>query len=191
MAGIEGRSIWRELQSASVAAWEGVKAQQSDTRAGDGGPPTATPGVKPERDTFLPEPIDQFRDALAYRDEVRAELMRTQLDDRHDLAGNTLYRFDFDATIAPGNNTRASALITIAVEEDDRPKHRPHQYALLYADWHKHQQRTISNAIRQQTREILSGKGDLDQRDRAPLREFITRELCRAVSQIVTTRGFF
>ena len=54
LAGIEGRSIWRELQSASVAAWEGVKAQQSDTRAGDGGPPTATPGVKPERDTFLP-----------------------------------------------------------------------------------------------------------------------------------------
>ena len=47
--------------------------------------------------------------------------MRTQLDDRHDLAGNTLYRFDFDATIAPGNNTRASALITIAVEEDDHP----------------------------------------------------------------------
>jgi hypothetical protein len=186
-AGIEGQSIRRERQSVSVAAGVGANAQESDTQAAEGGPPAATPGVKPDRDTFLPEPIDEFRDALAYRDEIRAELMRTQLDDRHDLRGNTLYRLDFDVTIAPGDNTRAPAKITIKVEEDDRPKKLLKQYELLYADWQKVLQRTINSAIKYQTQAILRSRLDLDDSEQVPLQEFIAREFCQAVSNIVAT----
>ena len=38
---------------------------------------------------------------LAYREEVRSEIMETRLDDRHDILGNTLFRLKFDATILP------------------------------------------------------------------------------------------
>jgi hypothetical protein len=186
-AGVEGQSTRRERQDSSIAVGLGAKAPESDAQTAKGGSPTAPQGVKPERDAFLPDPIDQFRDAFAYRDDIRAELMRTQLDDRHDLQGNTLYRLDFDVAITPGDNTHASANITVQVEEDDREKERLRQYALLYADWHKALQTTINNAIRDQTQAILSTRGALDVSEQVPLQEFIARELCRTVSKIVAT----
>jgi hypothetical protein len=184
-AGVEGQSTRRERQGGSIAVGLGAKAPESDAKTVEGSLPPQ--GAKSDRNTFLPEPIDEFRDALAYRDDIRAELMRTQLDDRHDLQGNTLYRFDFDVAITPGDNTHASANITIQVEEDDREKERLRQYALLYADWHKVLQTTINNAIRDQTQAILSARADLDGPEQVPLQEFIARELCRTISKIVPT----
>jgi hypothetical protein len=81
--------------------------------------------------------------------------MRTQLDDGHDIEGNTLYRLDFDAIIAPGDNTSASAIITVAVEEDDRPDVNLKNYASLYADWQKQMQNELDNAIIAQTLELF------------------------------------
>lgn len=43
---------------------------------------------------------------LEYRNKVRTELMDTQLDDSHDLDGNTLYRFNFDTVVMPWADTR-------------------------------------------------------------------------------------
>ena len=54
-----------------------------------------------------PTTSELFRAMSNFRDEVRAEIMRTQLDDRHDIEGNTLYRLIFDTTVLPGNNTEA------------------------------------------------------------------------------------
>jgi hypothetical protein len=186
-AGIEGRSRWRERRGVGVVVGLGESVQESDAQTAEGGPDETTQAVTSDRDTFVPEPMDEFRDALVYRDEIRAELMRTQLDDRHDLQGNTLYRLDFDVAIAPGDNTRASANIIVEVEEDDRPEERLTQYAVLYAEWHKLLQMMINSAIRAQTEEILSGEGHLDGPEQVPLQEFIARELCRAFSKIVTT----
>lgn len=58
-------------------------------------------------------PLDRFRDQLAYRDEVRQELMDNDLDDVHDLGGKTLYRFSFDTTIMP--NKQSSNWVKVAI----------------------------------------------------------------------------
>jgi hypothetical protein len=65
-------------------------------------------------DIVLP-PSDQFNEKLDYRDKVRNELMGIQLDDRHDIEGNTLYRLNFDTTIIPGSNTKSDAAILVKI----------------------------------------------------------------------------
>jgi hypothetical protein len=59
--------------------------------------------------------IDQFLDLSSYRDVIRAELIENQLDDRHDLDGNTVYRLKFDCSIVPVARTGASAVVEIRV----------------------------------------------------------------------------
>ena len=56
---------------------------------------------------------DVFVDMVDFRDRVRGLKIENQLDDRHDLKGNTLYRLKFDATIIPGASTRALAKIEV------------------------------------------------------------------------------
>lgn len=63
--------------------------------------------------TAAASPIDTFRDRLAYREEIRSELISNALDDAHDLAGNSLYRLSFDATIFPGTDTSAWAVVGV------------------------------------------------------------------------------
>jgi hypothetical protein len=60
-------------------------------------------------------PIEELRDAMAYREEVRNEILENQLDDRHDIAGNTLYRLKFDATVLPQNDTSAYAMVEVEI----------------------------------------------------------------------------
>ena len=60
-------------------------------------------------------PVEQFRDVLAYREEIRNEILENQLDDRHDIAGNTLYRLKFDATVVPLHDTSAYAMVEVTI----------------------------------------------------------------------------
>ncbi len=62
---------------------------------------------------------DVFVDMVDFRDRVRNLKIENQLDDRHDLKGNTLYRLKFDATIVPGNSTRALAKIEVKLKGPD------------------------------------------------------------------------
>ncbi|MCP5244227.1 MAG: hypothetical protein H6940_12500 [Burkholderiales bacterium] len=57
--------------------------------------------------------IEAFRDEQSFREEVRSAIIENQLDDRHDLGGNTLYRLKFDASIIPGSDTSAWARINV------------------------------------------------------------------------------
>lgn len=77
-----------------------------------------------------PSPIDLFRDRLAYREELRAELIENSLDDRHDLEGNTLYRLKFDATVFPDFDTSAWAVIEITIVRGGHPEKQK-----LYSQW--------------------------------------------------------
>jgi len=81
-------------------------------------PPTL-PEARLGKDAALKEiddtPIEQFRDAMAYREEVRNEILENQLDDRHDIAGNTLYRLKFDATVVPLHDTSAYAMVEVRI----------------------------------------------------------------------------
>ena len=75
-------------------------------------------------------PIETLRDHLAYREEIRNEILENQLDDRHDLAGNTLYRLNLDSTLIPSARNGAWALVDVEVEHfDNRPA------SVLYDEW--------------------------------------------------------
>jgi hypothetical protein len=52
---------------------------------------------------------------LTYREQIRTLMIENQLDDRHDLRGNSLYRLRFDAAVLPGRDTRKAAKITVSV----------------------------------------------------------------------------
>jgi hypothetical protein len=81
----------------------------------------------PEDASVDASPVDVFRDTLAFREEIRNEIIENQLDDRHDLFGNTLYRFKFDVTIIPDFDTSAYAIIEAALSGpvEARTENRP------------------------------------------------------------------
>lgn len=86
-----------------------------------------------KRDSLLPDPssptetkavvtpIDEFRDRLAYREEVRNEIFENALDDRHDLSGNTAYRVNIDTTVLPKRKQDAWAVVEVEVREGPEP----------------------------------------------------------------------
>lgn len=76
-------------------------------------------------------PIEEFRDRLAYREEIRSEQIQNALDDAHDLDGNTLYRLSFDTTIVPDSDTSAWAVITVTVRNPSNVQLTPDQFARI------------------------------------------------------------
>jgi hypothetical protein len=65
----------------------------------------------------------EFRAKNLFREEVRSEITQTQLDDRHDIDGNTIYRLAFDATIIAGTKSDSVAGIKVTLG------HYPHGLA--------------------------------------------------------------
>lgn len=102
-------SAARRSANSMRLAWSGAEA---------GGEADAP--VSP-RDIARRDAIALFRSELTYRSDIRNLIIENQLDDRHDLRGNSLYRLKFDASVLPGDNTRANALISVTLEEP------PHQ----------------------------------------------------------------
>ena len=87
-------------------------------------------------------PTDTFSDMLDYRDKVRNELMRIQLDDRHDIEGNTLYRLNFDSAIIPGKNTHDSAVILVTVTPNNEE-----DLDSLFKEWASGMQTKVASLI--------------------------------------------
>ena len=118
-------------------AWLREKLRENPTQGIQGGMGTSArtttdlslaAGVKPQsppRDELeksaTPQqigdtPIEQLRDTMTYREEVRNEILENQLDDRHDIAGNTLYRLKFDTTVVPLHDTSAYAMVEVTIK---------------------------------------------------------------------------
>jgi hypothetical protein len=95
-------------------------------------------------DGLQPSPIDLFRDKLAFREEVRAAALETQLDDRHDIAGNTLYRVKFSVTVIPEEDTRAWAVVYVEVGEPSHTDEPPPTYGDLYREWIEYYQTQLN-----------------------------------------------
>jgi hypothetical protein len=93
--------------SAPVGDEAGTPTANADPSGGRGGgeanPPAALAGV------------DQFDLQRQYREHVRKLMIENQLDDRHDLRGNSLYRLGFDVAVLPGQDTRKSAKISVSI----------------------------------------------------------------------------
>ncbi len=125
----EGMLSRRDLAAmqAAVSAETAPAAPGSDPAASE--PAGSGPaGSAPQR-----SPMALFRSQLSYRGEIRNLIIENQLDDRHDLLGNSLYRLKFDASVLPGDNTRASALISITLKERKHDTLSPKD--LLFTDF--------------------------------------------------------
>lgn len=120
-----------DIESGSEAA--------DDEDSGMHSPPNGTPEKERSQsdtsDSQQPRlrPIEVFRLQRAYREEVRNAIIENQLDDRHDLNGNTLYRLKFDATVIPGNDTSAWARIRIQLR--NTMANDENQLRSVYRDW--------------------------------------------------------
>ena len=104
--GLQGGIGSSSRKTTDLALAAGVKPQAPAREALEA---SATPGEIGDT------PIEQMRDVMAYREEVRNEILENQLDDRHDIAGNTLYRLKFDATIVPLHDTSAWAMVEVTI----------------------------------------------------------------------------
>jgi hypothetical protein len=101
-------------------------------------------------------PIEALRDRLAYREEIRNEILENQLDDRHDLAGNTLYRFNIDATLIPSANNSAWGVVDVVVENFDK-----RLTSDLYGEWVPAFQRHFEREVNSQFVRMTRCLGDL------------------------------
>ncbi|MDK3073711.1 hypothetical protein QO034_11360 [Sedimentitalea sp. JM2-8] len=61
----------------------------------------------------------EIRSALRAR--IRQALLENQLDDRHDLTGNSVYGLKFDTSVIPGTNTRTRAYVRVRVVPPEQP----------------------------------------------------------------------
>jgi hypothetical protein len=176
--GVEGRRISNVTRLLNAAASLDEKQNSEDVLS------TVKEATRKDLPSISAAPIEAFHDAQTYREVVRTELMSTQLDDRHDIEGNTLYRLDFDAAIAPGNNTTAAAVVQVTLEEEWSPQN----YMNLYADWHAHLQTEIESAVGYQTLDLLQWGQALDEIDKLVLRESVERQICAALAAIINTK---
>lgn len=107
--------------------------------------------VDQARSKATSSPVEEFRDKLVYREEIRSEIMETLLDDRHDIKGNTLYRLKFDTSIIPHRDTNSWAIVLVELSrschnpEDQSPKDMCRQTGLaeIYEEWIRETERSL------------------------------------------------
>ena len=96
---------------------EGLLAPSADGE--ESGPQAAAPSSE----QVALDRLELFDKVNVYRGAVRGELMDVQLDDGHDLDGNTLYRLNFNAVVAPFYDRRSypgSAVFMVRAMQPDR-----------------------------------------------------------------------
>jgi len=128
-------------------AFSASATNPSGSKAGQEQPPNSpspseTPSQNKAPQNIAPTPADTFADMKNYRDIVRSELMDIQLDDRHDIGGNTLYRLNFDSSIIPGDHTLATAVILVTVTPNNE-----NEIHSLYQDWMNQTQTMVDSYI--------------------------------------------
>ncbi len=60
-------------------------------------------------------PIDELRDRKAYRDAIQTMLREQELDDTHDMQGNTIYTLKFDLAVSPENHNHGWGKVDLKV----------------------------------------------------------------------------
>lgn len=175
--GIDEVRVDARSTSSTIRASMGTPSNGSDNAGANG----AGSGDKPPSDVarvnlppIAPTTSDLFRMKNTYREEVRSEIMETQLDDRHDIKGNTIYRLAFDATVLPGSKTNALAVIKVTLSHN--PANLEYDYEELYYDWMRRMQGTVASSIEGIATQLAARQPDL--RIKLTLMEFVLRRLC-------------
>ena len=126
----------------------------------------------PTRSEVTVSPIDDFRDGLAYREEIRGEIMETLLDDRHDLKGSTLYRLKFDTTLIPRKNNHDWALIEVTFSRGDE---NPSENDQLYDEWIELTNKQLNSTLYNLKRSFI--RRNMDDADHLKFRKYLEHEV--------------
>ena len=132
-------------------------------------------------------PVDTFSDMLDYRDKVRNELMRIQLDDRHDIEGNTLYRLNFDTAIIPGDHTHASAAILVTITPDDKANGSKDNQEAVFKEWTGQMQTLVNSLITDKTnlfRNATDPDASVLPDEQAAFEGFLRNNICNEVKNL-------
>ncbi|KGJ05450.1 hypothetical protein IT41_06710 [Paracoccus halophilus] len=127
-----------------------TKAAESESEEADGG--QADPR-SPEQ--LLLDRLALFEKVDGYRTALRSELMDVQLDDGHDLDGNTLYRLNFNAVVSPFSDRRSypgSALFLIRATKPDtnrKDKQLQQDNEELLQQWQREMQAFLTRVLEQ------------------------------------------
>jgi hypothetical protein len=158
-----------------------VPAAKPDVPPSSSSPPAEGPAASPESNEPAiplvdPTTADLFRAKNTYREEVRAEMMETQLDDRHDIRGNTIYRLAFDATILAG--TRKDSLAVVKVKLSHDWKDFGADYDELYAEWLRYMQKVLDVSATGVASSLYNRAVSRDARLQLRLPRFLSRSVC-------------
>jgi hypothetical protein len=97
--------------------------------------------------SLLPTSSTVFQAKNSFRDEVRAEMMEAQLDDRHDIQGNTIYRLSFNVSVLPTPENNGLALIFVRLRRDFKEEYFHKDDENSYVDWLRHVQRVADESV--------------------------------------------
>lgn len=84
---------------------------------------------------LTPNPDEVYLDRKALRDRIRADLAEANLDDMHDVNGNSLFRFQFGVTVAPGEKKAKYGVAHLTVEP---PRMTSREVEATYHAWLRH-----------------------------------------------------
>ncbi len=116
-AGIQGLRQLTKFQGTFVEAAASVGPSSSEETASVGSKAPAVPSAGlPDPSKIVATqakltPIEEFEGRLAYRNAVNASLREVELDDAHDLFGQTIYTLKFDVTVLPGESDADYAVL--------------------------------------------------------------------------------
>lgn len=159
---ISASTFSNKQQSANIAAQSGSIKESPEKHSVE-----SIDTNIPNQQKLKVSAIEELRNELAYREEVRAEIMENMLDDRHDIRGNTLYRLKFDSTLIPHKDSNLWALIIIRLKGNSQTSQltetgeTPDQ--ILYRDWYEYTQKELNDELAARTKGLWRGKMERDE----------------------------
>jgi hypothetical protein len=118
-----------------------------------------SPAVNTSKSELMPQ--DEFEDRQALRAKIRSKRSAMDLDDTHDIDGNTLLRMQFQATVLPGKIKDKFGAVTVDLEKAELSSTESSD---LYFKWLAHinyRLNTVKDGklVPNEQAELLSGSG--------------------------------
>ena len=132
--------------------------------------------------------IELFRAMNEYREQVRTELMQTQLDDRHDIDGNTLYRLNFNTTIVHGRRSDALAVVLVRLEHSENRNGPDERFPNnLLHDWAQELERRLNAVARSRVQPLRPTDPPERAADATDFYLWLRERICRKLTRIAAS----
>ena len=209
------KAVDRQLSLEAVLGADGMAEQengQKQTARGQGNKPT---GAENEAATAAEAEIGavefglptqlQYEVLSAFRHQVEHEWLKTQLDDRHDIEGNTIYQLALDVSllVPPGEKDdwlNKVAIVHMAAKEpvlengEAKWKILQNEDLRLYElwlDWREHLEPLVNGAARSRHTSLFGGLEPQGSLEEARLIDFLERSLAADPYALALLELFF